>query len=104
MVKKLNTYASARSAVALGVSFLEDCPVFNVGHSAAPSNADAGMEMGTIGAIMLDCLGQLATGRLTGRSTMKQNGSSGDAAVLGSGIYLDTDTKPSVLWCVLQEI
>ncbi|KAK3936397.1 nucleophile aminohydrolase [Diplogelasinospora grovesii] len=50
---------------------------------------DAGSEMGTVGAIVLDSYGHLAAGGSTGGPTGKIDGRIGDTAILGAGLYAD---------------
>ena len=55
--------------------------------------------MGTVGAVVLDSHGHLAAGGSTGGPTGKKNGRIGDTAVLGAGLY--ADTQLSVVWSVM---
>lgn len=59
---------------------------------------DAGGEMSTVGAIVLDSHGHLAAGGSTGGPTGKMCGRIGDTAILGAGLY--ADSQLSVVWYV----
>ncbi|KAL9102403.1 MAG: hypothetical protein Q9163_002448 [Psora crenata] len=54
------------------------------------ANPDTGGDLGTVGAIVLDCHGNLASGGSTGGLSGKPKGRIGDTAILGAGLYADS--------------
>jgi len=56
--------------------------------SATPLS-DAGEKHGTVGAVALDCQGNLAAGTSTGGLTNKRFGRVGDSPIIGAGTYAD---------------
>ncbi len=60
---------------------------------ALPDSFSVGAErMGTVGAVALDRMGNLAAGTSTGGMTAKQFGRVGDAPIIGAGTYADNET------------
>ncbi len=59
----------------------------NDGTSSAPSSADEGRMLGTVGAAALDRDGNLAAATSTGGMTAKRFGRVGDVPVIGAGTY-----------------
>jgi beta-aspartyl-peptidase (threonine type) len=60
---------------------------------ALPDSFSVGSErMGTVGAVALDRMGNLAAGTSTGGMTAKQYGRVGDAPIIGAGTYADNET------------
>ena len=49
-------------------------------------------KMGTVGAVALDCHGNLAAATSTGGMTNKRYGRIGDSPIIGAGTYADNDT------------
>lgn len=60
------------------------------------ANLNAGDNLGTVGAIVLDRYGNLASGGSTGGLSGKLRGRIGDTAILGAGLY--ADSKVAVVW------
>jgi beta-aspartyl-peptidase (threonine type) len=58
-------------------------------HTAAPGNQK---KFGTVGAVALDRLGNLAAGTSTGGMTNKQYGRAGDTPIIGAGTYANNAT------------
>src|SRR5690554_1742835 len=56
---------------------------------AFEQNWDPAFNMGTVGAVALDCKGNLAAGTSTGGMTAKRWGRIGDAPVIGAGTWAD---------------
>jgi len=53
------------------------------------SNSDCDEKHGTVGAVALDCYGNLAAGTSTGGLTNKRFGRVGDTPIIGAGTYAD---------------
>ncbi|KAI0410757.1 N-terminal nucleophile aminohydrolase [Xylaria grammica] len=64
--------------------------------TTASGQGDVDLEMGTVGAVVLDSHGHIAAGGSTGGPTGKMNGRIGDTAILGAGLY--ADTQLGVVW------
>lgn len=60
------------------------------------ANLDTGGDLETVGAIVLDRHGNLASGGSTGGLTGKSRGRIGDTAILGAGLY--ADSKVAIVW------
>jgi len=61
-----------------------------VADGAAP--LDEGSKLGTVGAVALDAMGNLAAATSTGGMTNKRSGRVGDAPLIGAGTYADNRT------------
>lgn len=58
----------------------------------AQENCQTAGKFGTVGAVALDCVGNLAAATSTGGLTNKLFGRVGDSAIIGAGIYADNAT------------
>ena len=56
-----------------------------------------GGELGTVGAIVLDHKGSLAAAGSTGGTAGKSRGRVGDTAIIGAGLFADSDI--AAVWC-----
>jgi L-asparaginase / beta-aspartyl-peptidase len=66
---------------------LKDTESYQLDHTEKPQN-----KMGTVGAVALDSLGNLAAATSTGGMTNKKYGRIGDSPVIGSGNYANNET------------
>lgn len=59
--------------------------------SSMAAGDDGDLSLGTVGAVVLDSQGRLAAAGSTGGTTGKMPGRIGDTAILGAGLYANSD-------------
>ena len=67
---------------------VKDTDHYNLDHVAEPSDK----KFGTVGAVALDCFGNMAAATSTGGMTNKKYGRVGDSPIIGAGTYANNTT------------